>query len=41
MLIEKCRILITGYGKRGKTQDEKYYRDLASRYSNLVEEPER
>jgi glycosyltransferase involved in cell wall biosynthesis len=41
MLIEKCQILITGYGKRGKTQYEKYYRDLVTRYSNLVEEPEK
>jgi glycosyltransferase involved in cell wall biosynthesis len=37
MLIEKCRILAIGYGKRGKSQDEEYYRNLAARYSGLVE----
>jgi glycosyltransferase involved in cell wall biosynthesis len=37
MLIEKCRILASGYRKRGKSQDEEYYRNLAARYSGLVE----
>jgi glycosyltransferase involved in cell wall biosynthesis len=38
MLIEKCRILILGYAKRGKSQDEGYYRNLAVGYSDLVKE---
>jgi GT2 family glycosyltransferase len=38
MLIEKCRILANGYGKRGKSQGEEHYRNLAARYSGLVEE---
>ena len=33
MLIEKCEVLINGYSKRGKAQDEKRYRDLMARYS--------
>ncbi len=37
MLIEKCGILASGYGKRGKSQDEEYYRNLAAKYSGLVE----
>ena len=37
MLIEKCGILASGYGKRGKIQDEEHYRNLAARYSGLVE----
>ncbi len=37
MLIEKCGILANGYGKRGKSQDEKHYRNLAARYLGLVE----
>jgi GT2 family glycosyltransferase len=37
MLIEKCRVLINGYGKRGKTQDEEHCRSLMARYSGLVE----
>ncbi|MBC8287843.1 MAG: glycosyltransferase [Nitrospinae bacterium] len=39
MLIEKCGILVSGYGKRGKSQDEEHYRNLAARYSGLVGEP--
>lgn len=38
MLIEKCRVLIIGYGKRGKKQDEKYYRNIVATYSSLMEE---
>ena len=38
MLIEKCKILANGYGKRGKSQDEVHYRNLAARCSGLVEE---
>ena len=38
MLIEKCGILANGYGKRGKNQGEEHYRNLAARYSGLVEE---
>jgi hypothetical protein len=38
MLIEKCGILANGYGKRGKSQGEEHYRNLAARYSGLVEE---
>ena len=38
MLIEKCGILANGYGKRGKSQGEEHYRNLVSRYSDLVEE---
>jgi glycosyltransferase involved in cell wall biosynthesis len=41
MLIEKCRVLIIGYGKRGKTMEENYYRSLAETYSSLVEEPQK
>ena len=41
MLIEKCRVLIIGYSKRGKSQDEEYYRSLAARYTNLVGEPQK
>ncbi|MZH02422.1 MAG: glycosyltransferase family 2 protein, partial [Nitrospinae bacterium] len=37
MLVEKCRILANGYGKRGNIQDEDYYRNFAARYSDLVE----
>lgn len=37
MFIEKCGILANGYGKRGKSQDEEHYRNLAARYSGLVE----
>jgi len=37
MLIEKCRVLVSGYGKRGKTQDEEHYRNLMTSYSGLVE----
>lgn len=37
MLIEKCGILANGYGKRSKSQDEKYYRNLAARYLDLIE----
>ena len=37
MLIEKCGILANGYGKRGKSQGEEHYRNLAARYSGLVE----
>jgi glycosyltransferase involved in cell wall biosynthesis len=37
MFIEKCGILANGYGKRGKSQDEGYYRKLAARYSSLKE----
>lgn len=36
MLVEKCRVLINGFSKRGKSQDEEYYRNLAARYSGLV-----
>ena len=39
MLIEKCEILINGYGKRGKNSEKEYYRNLVARYSGLVEEP--
>ena len=39
MLIEKCRILVIGYDKRGKSQDAEHYRTLAARYSGLVEVP--
>lgn len=35
--IEKCGILANGFGKRGKGQDEEYYRNLGERYSGLVE----
>ena len=38
MLIEKCEILACGYGKRGKSQDEDYYRNLKTRYFSFVEE---
>ena len=38
MLIEKCEILACGYGKRGKSQDEDYYRNLKTRYFGFVEE---
>lgn len=38
MLVEKCRVLINGYGKRGKIQDEEHYRNLMARYSGLVGE---
>ena len=36
MLVEKCNILACGYGKRGKSQDEDYYRNLKTSYSGLV-----
>jgi glycosyltransferase involved in cell wall biosynthesis len=36
MLIQKCDILANGYGKRGKTQDEDYYRKLITIYSGFV-----
>lgn len=39
MLIEKCEILINGFGKRGKNSEKEYYRNLVARYSGLVEEP--
>jgi glycosyltransferase involved in cell wall biosynthesis len=39
MLIEKCRVLIIGYGKRGKSQEEQHYRNLVGRYSDQVEVP--
>ena len=39
MLIEKCEILINGFGKRGKKSEKEYYRNLVARYSGLVEEP--
>ena len=39
MLIEKCEILISGFGKRGKNSEKEYYRNLVARYSGLVEEP--
>jgi len=41
MLIEKCRVLILGYSKRGKIQDEEYYRALAARYSCLLRMPQK
>jgi len=37
MLIEKCAVLVNGYGKRGKRRDEEYYRNLADKYSGLAE----
>jgi len=39
MLIEKCEILINGFGKRGKNQEKEHYRNLVARYSGRVEEP--
>jgi glycosyltransferase involved in cell wall biosynthesis len=36
MLIEKCRVLIIGYGKRGKSQEESHYRNLVEKYSDQV-----
>jgi len=39
MLIEKCEVLINGFGKRGKTQEKEHYQNLVARYSGLVEEP--
>ena len=39
MLVEKCEILINGFGKRGKNSEKEYYRNLVARYSGLVEEP--
>ena len=36
MLSEKCEILANGYGKRRKSQDEDYYRNLKMRYSGLT-----
>jgi glycosyltransferase involved in cell wall biosynthesis len=39
MLIEKCRVLIIGYGKRGKAQEEQHYQNLVERYSGQVEVP--
>ncbi len=36
MLYEKCRILVNGYGKRGKNQEAEHYRNLASKYSDPV-----
>ena len=39
MLIEKCEILINGFGKRGKNSEKEYYRNLVARYSGLVAEP--
>ena len=39
MLIEKCRVLVIGYDKRGKSQDAEHYRTLAARYSGLAEVP--
>ncbi|MCS5566140.1 MAG: glycosyltransferase [Methylococcales bacterium] len=39
MLIEKCEILINGFGKRGKNSEKEYYGNLVARYSGLVEEP--
>jgi len=39
MLIEKCRVLIIGFGKRGKTREEEYYRNLVARYSTLARVP--
>lgn len=41
MLIEKCRVLILGYSKRGKIQDEEYYRVLVARYSCLLRVPQK
>ncbi len=41
MLIEKCRVLILGYSKRGKIQDEEYYRALVARYSCLLRVPQK
>jgi len=37
MLIEKCGVLINGYNKRGKKQDETHYRNLVERYSGKAE----
>ena len=39
MLIEKCEILINGFGKRGKNQEREHYRNLVARYSGRIEEP--
>jgi len=39
MLIEKCEILINGFGKRGKNQKREHYRNLVARYSGRIEEP--
>jgi glycosyltransferase involved in cell wall biosynthesis len=41
MLIEKCRVLILGYSKRGKIQDEEYYRALVARYSCFLRVPQK
>jgi hypothetical protein len=33
MLLEKCKVLIIGFGKRGKVQEEGHYRNLVAKYS--------
>jgi glycosyltransferase involved in cell wall biosynthesis len=38
MLIEKCGVLINGFGKRGKNQEREHYQNLVARYSGLAEE---
>ncbi len=41
MMIEKCEILIHGFGKRGKNREKKYYQNLIAGYSRCVAEPRR
>ena len=38
MLIEKCRVLVIGFAKRGKNQDAEDYRNLVARYAGQAEE---